>query len=633
MHFYSCARRQESADWSNKAKTEFRKLVHAIYSAATPGSYQAARRALHTWTEKKAKRGHVKKWFEGFWHPRRFHAFRVFKSSTTANTNMAEVGHARNAVRGARNDTLSRAAEDHVVECALLKGKLEQYEQGNYVGGKCPNQKQKNETSLRKQVDRAGIFAKEFARGIDLESYRAEVLVDKNSSHRAKATTAPVSMMADPLEMQSSGDEDELQPSKQMKPKYRKRTTRSKQFEQSLKLAKRARLTLDGVHDVSETQKVFELNDNGNIRFVEIGEAPACNCTFGQGKDVCFHMIWVMLNVLNVNEKDEILFQKILTSGMVKTLFKNLAENVSQERASPESSVNSVSGTSSVSVMMSGGSLHDLQSRNRENSPRPTATAHSSMTSASGNCSSTDIHVSSGSFLHELLSVGRDNSTGPSTPSGLMDSVSENRSSSVMSFLHELESVSSVSDAIPSASNCSVTSNSGNSSNTVMSSNSFLHELQSFSGDMHAKPPAVHSSMNSVAGNGSTTFAGAYVRPPAAYSPVFTRPPWHNSNPFVVVNLNNKIKKCAGCPFPFRDEQGPVYLGVAVKHVEKDVYFDKASGTQRVTKEGNRYYHCQVSCITSRHPYFSPAMLREDPDLLLDDFQRYSLNSVFGVSF
>lgn len=142
----------------------------------------------------------------------------------------------------------------------LAKGNLER---GNYVGGKCPNQKLKNETSLRKQVDRTGIFAKELARGIDVESYRAEVLVDKNSFHRAKATTAPVSMMADPLEMQSSGEEDELQPSKQMKPKYRKLTIRSKQFEQSLKRAKRARLTLDDVHDVSETQKVFELNDNG----------------------------------------------------------------------------------------------------------------------------------------------------------------------------------------------------------------------------------------------------------------------------------------------------------------------------------------------------------------------------------
>lgn len=101
-----------------------------------------------------------------------------------------------------------------------------------------------------------------------------------------------------------------------------------------------------------------------------------------------------MLNVLKVNEKDEILFQKILTSGMVKTLFKNLAEDVCQERSGPKSSVNSVSGTSSVSIMMSGGSfLHDLQYRNRENFPRPTAASHSSVTSASGNCSSTDTCV------------------------------------------------------------------------------------------------------------------------------------------------------------------------------------------------------------------------------------------------
>ena len=93
--------------------------------------------------------------------------------------------------------------------------------------------RQKRETSLRKQNDRASVFSKELCRGIDLQSYRDEVLVEKNSSHRAKVTTTPVSMMEDPLEMQSSGEEDELQPSKQMKPMYRKRTTRSRQFEQS----------------------------------------------------------------------------------------------------------------------------------------------------------------------------------------------------------------------------------------------------------------------------------------------------------------------------------------------------------------------------------------------------------------
>ena len=38
--------------------------------------------------------------------------------------------------------------------------------------------------------DRASVFVKELFRGIVLENYRAEVLLDKNSSNRAKATTA-----------------------------------------------------------------------------------------------------------------------------------------------------------------------------------------------------------------------------------------------------------------------------------------------------------------------------------------------------------------------------------------------------------------------------------------------------------
>ena len=53
--------------------------------------------------------------------------FRAFKSATAPNTNMAEVGHSRNASRGAKNDTLARVAEDHIVESALLKAKLDRY--------------------------------------------------------------------------------------------------------------------------------------------------------------------------------------------------------------------------------------------------------------------------------------------------------------------------------------------------------------------------------------------------------------------------------------------------------------------------------------------------------------------------
>ena len=112
-------------------------------------------------------------------------------------------------------------------------------------------------------------------------------------------------------------------------------------------------------------------------------------------------------------------------------------------------------------------------------------------------------------------------------------------------------------------------------------------------GGAYTRPPATHSSVNSVSGNSSTPFGGAYARPPAAYSPVISRPAWHNSNPFVD------------------------YLRVAVRHVEKDVNFNKVNGTQGIAKKGNRYYHWQMSYITSGHPYFSPAVLRADPMILI----------------
>ena len=55
----------------------------------------------------------------------RLHVFWVFKSAPAPNKNMAEVGHSRNATRGAKNDTVAHVAEDQIVESALLKAKLD----------------------------------------------------------------------------------------------------------------------------------------------------------------------------------------------------------------------------------------------------------------------------------------------------------------------------------------------------------------------------------------------------------------------------------------------------------------------------------------------------------------------------
>ena len=66
MHFYDCAHK------SSKSRKEFITMVHGIYTAETPGAYEARRRALFDWAAEKSTRSHVKAWFSNFWHVRRW---------------------------------------------------------------------------------------------------------------------------------------------------------------------------------------------------------------------------------------------------------------------------------------------------------------------------------------------------------------------------------------------------------------------------------------------------------------------------------------------------------------------------------------------------------------------------------
>ena len=155
LHFYDCAHRVSKATWSPKSRKEFITMIHSIYTAETLETYEARRQKLFDWVQHKEKRSHVKAWFNNFWHVRRsvffydllrlymsfnhancifkhlfasrVHIFRAFKPSHAPNTNMAEVGHSRNVTRGAKNDTLARVAEDHIVESAILRAKIERY--------------------------------------------------------------------------------------------------------------------------------------------------------------------------------------------------------------------------------------------------------------------------------------------------------------------------------------------------------------------------------------------------------------------------------------------------------------------------------------------------------------------------
>ena len=153
-YFYDCGHKQERRDWSSGSKLTFRKMLHEIYLAPSPGAFEANRRKLIDWTDKKTeKRGHIKSWFDKFWFKRRMHVFRAIKSADTPNTNMAEAGHSRNATRGAKNKSLATVAKEHIFECALLRSKLEMHESGTDKGGHCPTQRQKHTATFRRPRD------------------------------------------------------------------------------------------------------------------------------------------------------------------------------------------------------------------------------------------------------------------------------------------------------------------------------------------------------------------------------------------------------------------------------------------------------------------------------------------------
>ena len=92
-------------------------------------------------------------------------------------------------------------------------------------------------------------------------------------------------------------------------------------------MAKRAKIALIATHDMSATKKIFELNHGGKTRLTEISETVSCNCFFARGSDLCLHVIWILMNVLEVNKHGKMFHQKAHSAENVLKLFSNCKPN------------------------------------------------------------------------------------------------------------------------------------------------------------------------------------------------------------------------------------------------------------------------------------------------------------------
>ena len=366
------------------------------------------------------------------------------------------------------------------------------------MGGRCADQKRKDDISLRRQLDRAAQFAKELKEGaVTCEQYNVRPYIREDSGHRVNKRK--VTMHSQPDDLSGSSDSDETNAvHKNAKKAFRKRSTRSIKFKESLRMAKQTTMSLVQIHNVGPAKKIFEVDHYGKQRLVEIAETVSCNCSFASSRDLCLHSIWVMMHVLKVNENDDLLHQKSHSRDIVLGLFRRLT-NV------------------------------------------PTAT--------------TTHPENQGLHVRQVLSQ------------------------------------------VPSSSSLQMVSSS-------------LQMPQSFTN-------ATVPQQAQLSGNVSALRFG--------------RQPWHNNNPFILHPIDNRIKKCASCHFEFRDPLGPMFLGVVLQHKEKYI-FTKPDGTQQVTPEQNRYYHCELQCLKSRHPYFKPSLVQLPPALMLLDYQKKFLYQKIGVA-
>ena len=135
-------------------------------------------------------------------------------------------------------------------------------------------------------MDRAAQFAKELKEGaVTCEQYNVRPDIREDSGHHVNKRK--VTMQSQPEDLSGSSDSDEINAVHKNEKAFRKQSTRSIKFKESLRMAKQSTMRLVQIHNVGPAKKIFEADHYGKQRLVEIAETVSCNCSFASSRDLC----------------------------------------------------------------------------------------------------------------------------------------------------------------------------------------------------------------------------------------------------------------------------------------------------------------------------------------------------------
>lgn len=234
-------------------------------------------------------------------------------------SNLAEVHHSRWHHVGAENLTLIQACREDVAESLKLKRRLEGYRKGAYKGGQGPSATELQKRRHLDQRKQAEDFCKELddyaQHNDDMQHRQQEYFVDETAAHRHDPVRKRVQIDSGSCSASANKGNEE----KRAAPL---RKTRSQKFLRSLQIAKSCKNSFRvGKRNVNQNQITLVHTTGANYNVV-IDKIPQCtSCKYCTPRDVCSHILWVLLFVYKVPEGSHLLHQRAFITSELESIF------------------------------------------------------------------------------------------------------------------------------------------------------------------------------------------------------------------------------------------------------------------------------------------------------------------------
>ena len=208
-----------------------------------------------------------------------------------------------------------------IVESSLLQAEVEQFGSGLFRGGSGPDDQTRKARDEVNENEKVRDYTAEFSQMKDGENtfwseYRSRnaFKVDPGCSHRPDKRHNS-SSTSKPAKRQKTADNERT---------GRKRTVRSKEFLESLRKAKSEPFLIELCESASPR---IEPGEIFHAKSINSDTSPSCTCPYFLMKkknrqQVCKHMLWVLVKVLNQQHESYLLQQTSFTRSEVDAIFK-----------------------------------------------------------------------------------------------------------------------------------------------------------------------------------------------------------------------------------------------------------------------------------------------------------------------